>query len=170
MSFCATACLSKKDEGNPQISISSSKEKANALSSQLEVADTIFIVTHEQTYGPILNKKTNKYEEAERLVINNTINQKVIQETKLIEGEDKKLLIDILTEEIKGSPISLATCFEPQHAILLVKNKNISYLEICFTCGGVATGDLNISSADFDDQKWDKLYKFINSRVQLHVF
>ena len=164
--ICVTSCVPKNSEKGSEELKRPSEKKVSSLKAQLESADTILLVTHEQTYGPVLNKKTKKYEEAKRLVLNNTINQKVIQEIKLIEGADRDLLSSILTQEIKGSPIILATCFEPHHAIILIKKKSVSYLEICFSCGGVSTDELDISSADFDNDKWDRLYKFIDPRIK----
>ncbi|MCE3282058.1 MAG: hypothetical protein K0Q66_795, partial [Chitinophagaceae bacterium] len=43
--------------------------------------------------------------------------------------------------------------------------RKLSYLEFCFTCGGVATDSLEISSSDFDKEKWDKVYKYIDNKI-----
>lgn len=135
------------------------------LKMQLQGSDSILLVSHEQTYGPIFNKKGDSYEEAKKIVENGVINKKVIQETLLIKDQDKENLIKILTQEVKGVPIDLARCFDPHHALIVISKGQIGYIEFCFTCGGVSADKVDISSYDFDKEKWDKIYKYIDSKI-----
>jgi hypothetical protein len=48
----------------------------------------------------------------------------------------------------------------PHHAIFLIANKRISYIEICFACRQFITSkDLN-NSISFDESKWLDLERF----------
>ncbi len=135
------------------------------LKLQLQDADSILLVSHEQTYGPVYNKKGRIHDEAKKLVENNIINKAVIKKTILIEGKEKEALINILTQAVKGEKIESAKCFDPHHAFIVISKKDIAYIECCFDCGGVSTDKLDISSSDFDNEKWDKLYTYINSKI-----
>jgi hypothetical protein len=146
---------------------STNEDRQNRLELQLRNAHTILLVSHEQTYGPIFNKKDNGYIEAKSIVEDGIINKKVILESRLIAGQEKEKLISILTEKVEGSPIALATCFDPHHALIFTNKKDISYIEFCFACGGVSTDKLEISSDDFDKEKWNKIYTYINNKIQI---
>jgi hypothetical protein len=137
----------------------------NKLKMQLQDSDSILLLGHEKTYGPIINKKDDSYKEAKKIVENGVINNKVIKETLLIKDQDKENLINILTQEVKGEQIVLATCFDPHHALIVISKGQIGYIEFCFTCGGVSADKVDISSGDFDKEKWDKIYKYIDSKV-----
>lgn len=144
---------------------STNEERRKRLELQLRHADTILLVSHEQTYGPIFNKKNKSSTEAKRIVEDGIINKKAIHKTRLIEGQEKEKLISILTAEVKGPPIALASCFDPHHALILISKKSISYIEFCFSCGGVSTDKLEISSGDFDMEKWDRVFNYIDNKI-----
>jgi hypothetical protein len=137
------------------------------LAQLLQNADSILLVSHEQTYGQIFNKKNDSYTETERLVENGMLNRKLINKTVVIEGKEKDSLISILTQPVIGEQIDQARCFDPRHAIIVISKKDVAYLEICFACTGVSTDKLDISTADFDKAKWDAMYRFIDCKIAI---
>ena len=155
----------KSQSESSQNSDTTSSNRFKKLKLQLENSDSILLVGHEQTYGPIFNKKDDSYVEAKRIVENGVINKRAIRTTSLIKDQDKEILINILTQQIKGEPIDLATCFDPHHALIVISKGQIAYIEFCFTCGGVSADKVDISSDDFDKEKWDKIYKYIDSKI-----
>ena len=132
----------------------------------LSSSDTILLVSHDKTYGPIFEKdKSDTVLLAQPIVLNNTINRKLIHESRIIKGDSLRKLIAIITRPIDGDPISVATCFDPHHAFILIHNKQKSFIDLCFTCGGAATSnDIIFSFSDCDKRKWDELYNFIKNQ------
>ena len=52
-------------------------------------------------------------------------------------------------------------CFIPHHAILIFKNQEISFIDICFGCSHLATSkDIKVSDDDFDRRKWRELQSY----------
>jgi len=129
-------------------------------------SDTILLVSHDKTYGPIFDKNNlDTVVLAQPIVLNNTINRKLIHESRIIKGDSLKKLIAIITRPINGDPISVATCFDPHHAFILIHNQQKSFIDLCFTCGGAATSDdIIFSFKDCDKNKWDELYNFIKNQ------
>ena len=172
---CFIGCNSmrnKDSDSKPQVESSlkvdpTSENRFKALKLQLQGSDSILLVSHEQTYGPIFNKRNDSYVEAKRIVENDVINKKAIHTTSLIKDRDKESLINILTQKLKGEPIDLAHCFDPHHAIIVISKGRIGYIEFCFSCGGVSGDKVDISSTDFDKEKWDKIYKYIDSKIPI---
>jgi hypothetical protein len=152
---------------NLQKADSTNSNRFKKFELQLQSADSILLVSHEQTYGPVFSKKDSSYKEANRIVEDGILNKKVINKTILIDGNEKKTLINILTQKIKGEPIDLAACFDPHHALIVISAKDISYIEFCFICGGVATDKIEISSADFDKEKWNRVYNYIDGKMSI---
>lgn len=140
-------------------------DRYKKLKQQLQGADTILLVNYERIYVPVYDAKNGSHREAKELIEKGVINKDIIKKTVLLEGKEKEALIIILTQAVKGEKIELAHCFDPHHAFIVISKKDISYIECCFTCGGVSTDKLEISSEDFDNEKWDKLYTYINSKI-----
>lgn len=157
----------KSTAESPQNSDTTNSNRFKKLKLQLEDSDSILLVGHEQTFGPIFNKKDDSYIEAKRIVENGVLNEKVIYASSLIKDRDKGALINILTQQVIGEPIDLAKCFDPHHALIVISKGEIGYIEFCFTCGGVSSDKLDISSDDFDKEKWDKIYKFFVNRISI---
>jgi hypothetical protein len=133
------------------------------LRKRLADADTVLLVSHENTTEPVYNKKTGKSSEAPELMINGFPNSKVMREEKLIQREVLTTLSEILTSPPNIDSISpQAKCFSPHHAIFIIKEGHYSYLDICFSCNSLAvSNDLSVSHDDFDNKKWKALYDFV---------
>src|SRR5687768_15096159 len=59
----------------------------NKLRTQLINADTIMVVSHEQTTGPVYDKKKSRWHDAPDLIVDGRVNESLIHERRIVKGK-----------------------------------------------------------------------------------
>lgn len=134
------------------------QKRLTALANQIRSADTVLIISHQPTYGiGIIDEKTGKNIPLPKLVVNNQPNRTIIYEERIITDTALLRLTQILIRPFEDTEIERGMCFIPHHAILIIKNNNTSFIDICFGCLGIATSpNIKITADDFDKRKWSE--------------
>lgn len=116
----------------------------------------------------LYQKGVRPYIIAKLAVKNNRLNNLYIKRIYTLNNEEKNQLYTILTSKTgdKKGPISHASCYEPNHAIVFLDNKEeIKFeIEICFKC---LMAEISLSDFPLDNfcrETWDNLEKFILER------
>lgn len=122
-------------------------------------ADTVLIVSHDNT-GITLRDETGR-DITPKLFINGKLNYGILHEQKIIKDSMRKKLLGILLLKNKNNKIVMNKCYMPQHAILIIKNHKVSFIDICFGCLKYeVSDDLSFFMDPFDINKWNELYQF----------
>ncbi|MES2811612.1 MAG: hypothetical protein V4670_04005 [Bacteroidota bacterium] len=100
------------------------------------------------------------------ILVDGVPNYKIIKEIKTLSKTSVKELgaLFLFHKNLKGGKDT--KCFEPHHSILIFKNGNCSYIDICFHCQNYKISkDLNVAR-DFlnRDEDWKKLEIFFRSK------
>lgn len=130
------------------------------LFNKINSADTILLVSHEETAGIATIDKTGKYIPLPKLVIKGNPNYNIIKEKLILNNTQIKNLSKILIRPFKDSVVEAGRCFIPHHAIFLIKNKKLSYIDICFGCRVFETSRDLKRLYKFEEQKWAELENF----------
>jgi len=154
--------------------MSYSQSGESLLKSKLQNADTVLLVSHEETNGvKLVDENTGKEIPLPKLVVSGKPNNKIIIERQVVKDKQLDTLIQILARPFQDTTITTSKCFIPHHAIFIIKNGKISYLDICFHCRGFqASKDLE-KVYSFDDRKWSELESFfirLGFKYQLDTF
>jgi hypothetical protein len=125
-------------------------------------ADSVLLVSHELTAGvTIVDEQTGQESLPEPIVVENRLNRKIVRESALLKGENIAQLGALLDRPFADRQITVARCFLPHHAIIVVNKGKASYLDICFDCRRVESSpDIQIDDGDFDTRKWKELLAF----------
>jgi hypothetical protein len=124
-------------------------------------ADSVILVSHEPTAGiSYIDEKTGKESDPEPLLIKSEVNWRIIREASKVNKPQLGALIQILGRPIEDGLIKTSRCFIPHHAILLFNKKDISYLDICFSCRSLSGRNIAMHEGDFDERKWNELLNF----------
>ena len=139
-----------------------SQERLTSLKTKLLEADTVLIVSHQQTHGIVIrDEKTGKDIPLPKLVTNNRPNREIIYEERVITDTALHRLTQILTRPFEDTEIEKMMCFMPHHAILIIKNNKTSFIDICFGCLGIETSqNIKMTANDIDKRKWTELEAF----------
>jgi len=133
----------------------------SSLTQKLIQADSVLLVSHEMT-----SRSTNSMVDSAGhtvilpdLTIGGALNTKIVIEEKVLTVKEIGALVKALTYTYKPSRIiSQSGCFDPHHAIIIVKGKKTSFIELCFHCLGFETSK-DIINLEIKEDKWEKLYK-----------
>ena len=137
-----------------------SQNNTNWLSKKMKAADTVLVISHVATTGVMNEDETGKFISPPELIIGDKLNDSIVIERSIITGAQLDVLIRILTQPLQSKNIYVAKRFIPHHAIILIKNGKVSYIDICFACHGyVWSKDLE-SLGSFDNYKWNALESF----------
>lgn len=124
------------------------------ISQKLREADTILLASHT---GIILDRVNSRIIEPE-IMIGNKINQQILHEKKSITGNDVDTLISILLIPKPAIDSLQAKCgFDPHHAIFMIKDGKVSFIDLCFHCCGIAVSNDLKHPGPFSEQKWMRL-------------
>lgn len=143
-----------------------SQSKWKSLKSKLANADTVLIISHFATDGiDLIDKESGRSLPIPKLIIDERPNKDIIQEIKTIKGKQLDTLIKILTRSFSYKNITgHAGCFEPHHAVIIIKNGKSSFIDVCFTCREYETSeDMKLKDL-FDNIKWEKLKIFFKQQ------
>jgi hypothetical protein len=125
------------------------------LSEKIRSADTILLVSHTGN-----SFDTVKGEILPTLLVNGEINKKIIHEQNVLPNDSISTLVQILSMPTNEDDYSGAHCCDPHHAIFIIKNGQISYIDLCFHCFCVFTSkDLELIKG-YNEPKWEALLSF----------
>ena len=123
-------------------------------------ADTVLIVSHDNTGITVTDDETGK-DITPKLFINGKLNYAILHTQRIIKDSMRKKLLKILLLKNKSYKIVMTKCYMPQHAILIIKNHKVSFIDICFGCLKYeVSDDLRLFMRPFDINKWNELYQF----------
>lgn len=135
-------------------------QKDNWLSVKMKKADTVLLVSHEVTAGIVIVDSAGNHLPLPKLIVSGRPNYAIIKEQQIITGTKLDTLVKILERPFQDRTIETGKCFMPHHAVIIIKNGKISYIDICFGCLGFDTSkDLRRLYA-FDRRKWTELYDY----------
>lgn len=134
------------------------------LAGQFKAADTVLLVSHRAT-GDAIDPLTKRRNLAP-LTIAGQPNDSLITEKYIISGAMLDSLVMIFTSIIEFDRPNPGLCFFPQQAILLLKNGQASWIDLCFHCENFAVSpDLQLfNQLPFGYWKWAELKTFFIRR------
>ena len=148
-----------------------SSEKIKQVQQKVLSADSVVLISHLLTaeFAPKIVEDWDKTKKKPSLkknapypkyLKNGKINLAIIKQRKVISKIEIVELSQILKNEIVEET-NLIKCDWPHHSILIYKNGTLSYIDLCFDCMHINTSkDINLSEADFTENKWEKLKLF----------
>ncbi len=140
--------------------VTSAQTGEELVKNKIQQADSILLVSHEDTQGITLVDDSGKEISLPNLIIGHKPNYKIFKERLLINNQEKDTLIKILQRPFNDSEVEVGKCFMPHHTIFIFKNGKTSYIDICFTCLGFETSDDLKRLYAFDRQKWTELEEY----------
>jgi len=151
---------------------SSYGQDADKATSQLmQTADSVVLISHIVTKEHALKDEglangQNVPKEHPPFLINNQINPFIIKERAKLAKAEVHELGRLFRLPVKKSNIGyLSLCFAPRNSILIYKEGRLSYIDLCFTCRGIATSeDLELNEHYFNESKWVKLRNYFQTK------
>ncbi len=141
-------------------SVNGQTRKSQYLEKIILSADTVLIISHDNT-GIIMRDDETGRDITPKLVMNGKLNYGIMNEKKVLNDSLRKQLSKVLLLKNQSSKIVMNKCYMPQHAILIIKDSRLSYIDICFGCLKYeVSDDLSFFDIPFDINKWNELYQF----------
>ncbi len=138
-----------------------SQIKEIKLRSKFMGADSVVLVSHDDTQGVAIVDSLGNNIPLPKLIIGAKPNYAIIKERKVLNSKQIDTLIRILARPFSDKRIETYKCYMPHHSIFIFKNGKISFIDLCFWCHGFETSsDLNKFFYAFDNQKWEELESF----------
>ena len=146
-------------------------ENIKQLQQKILSADSIVLISHVLTveFAPKLvedwdkTKKrplVKKHAPYPKYLKNEKVNPAIIKQRKAISKSEMNELSEIFRVE-KAIEINQTKCDMPHHSIIIFKNSDQSFIDICFYCKSMHTSKgINLEEAEFTDNKWEKLKAF----------
>jgi hypothetical protein len=136
--------------------LSFSQSNKQWLIEKFKNADTILLVSHQVNAGiTVVNDKTGKDIPLPTLLVNRRPNEGIIMEEQIVKGKDIDALLQILTQS--GTATSKGTCFIPRQSIFLLKNGQVSFIDISFSCRAYNTSADLKDIGTIDESQWKAL-------------
>lgn len=105
------------------------------LKTSIQNADSIILVSHEQTEGiTIVDEQTGEKNFPPKVVVKGILNNKIIHQRQNLPDSLKRRLIDLLTKPVTDSRIETCRTFIPFHAIILFKKGIASFIDVSPGC------------------------------------
>lgn len=141
------------------------------IKSMITSADTILLVSHQQTDGfRIVNKKTGKKSEPKKVVFNSRPNTKIITQSQILPDTARQTLLKIITKQNTDRVVETCNSFVPFHAVLIIKGGKTSFIDIDFGCNTfvIVTNKSSTTPIYFgkDNMKVLELF-FKNNRISI---
>lgn len=133
--------------------------KGKSVVDDIKRADSVVLLSH----------LDSNQEEFYPVIINNSINFKIIKEKQYLGNIAKKELIKIINTAKYKPPrgkfgeIKTTGCYMPHHSVLIYINKEIFHWEICFGCKGMGSNTHDYyreMGEQFDDKKYTLFQTF----------
>lgn len=151
--------------------------KYRSLVTAILSADSVLLISHEETqeFKPRILPDWDSRDTSMNLVKwkklhpshtlsffeNGKINRKIIVESASLNDKNRNALVNILAEKDAKEILREIGCDEPRHSIIIYKDGNESYLDICFGCEKIHTSnDIVFDEADMNEKKWFSLKYF----------
>ena len=169
------------------ISYGQTNENIKSLQQKIQSADSVVLISHEVTaeYGVKIVPDWDKRDTSMNLkkwyklhppllkfLDKGKLNRKIIKETLALTNTNKTNLSNILLRQVLLKTFNPTKCDEPRHSIIIYKNNQQSYIDICFGCRRIHTSkDIDFSEFYMDDKKWTELEEFfkVNGLTKLFV-
>jgi hypothetical protein len=130
------------------------------ISQKFKNADTILLVSHDDTQGYAFVDSAGNRLPNPKLFLGNKPNYTIIKERRIISGRDLDSLIQILAGHFIDSIVTGSGCYMPHHTIFIFRDGELSYIDLCFWCRSFTTSkDLDEMHA-FDKRTWDELENY----------
>lgn len=143
------------------VGVLKAQKRRHSLQDKLLPADSVVVVSHDDTNMSSVEKGTGKHIPPPRLVLNGRPNQKIIHERKTLADTAVQRLARRFTTNVRTGVIETGKCFMPPHAVFLYHKGQLSFINICFGCERPVVSKGNaLGETDFYFQKWDELYTF----------
>ena len=121
-------------------------------------ADSVFLVSHLLTENISFDSLNEKH--FYKLVENNKPNYQIIKEKIYLSKLKVDTLYSLLTQPNKELTIEELGCFSPHHGVLLFKNGNCYFYDICFHCRNfIASKEIELDN-ELNSLGWKKLSSF----------
>lgn len=115
-------------------------------------SDSVILISHIGN-----DSDTGRLATLPEIVLSNRINSKIIKERRLITGSAMDSTIDILLLPTDQDSAINTACFDPHHSIVIFKNNQISYIDMCFHCLGLRTSKDLEELNGYEVAKWEKM-------------
>jgi hypothetical protein len=126
--------------------LTSNAQNIPDLKSMIISADTILLVSHEQTDYIIVDEKTGKESEPAKVMINGRPNKKVITESVILSESARQTLLKLFDRKNADRTIETCNSFVPLHSILLLKEGKGCFVDISFGCNNFVVVTKNSST------------------------
>ncbi len=159
--FSIVGCNKKKNI-NQTVSnriVAHNIDSINMIKKKFLESDTILLIRHTGR----IETGVNPQNENPPIMINERINNSIIKTKYVAKRKD----VDILLESIFDSTneyIPKKCGFNPHHAIVLIKAKKISFINICFACEEFETSKDLIWIRNFSFKNWKNLETLFTSK------
>lgn len=105
------------------------------LKRSIQNADSIILVSHEQTEGiSIIDKKSRGKTSADKIIVRGVLNDKIIHQKQNFPDSLRRMLIDLLTKPVTDKRIETCRSFIPFHAIILFNKGIASFIDVSPGC------------------------------------
>lgn len=135
-------------------------DKHLKLNVQLLTADSVFIISHDDTNGWFDNPD-GSITPLQSLILDGKINRNIVHEIKVVSSGPLKELSKILTST--ATDVNASSCFSPHHSVVMYKNGDCAYIAFCFQCQRVRAHGVDFAISDMDDLKWKRLRDFLKN-------
>ena len=136
---CCLSCQNKKKNETTQIESLglSNVITGDTLQRYLISADSILLISHLEPTNAPPDLQTGRSQSGAKLLENGKISESLLKSSKKLSKTDIIQLGNILDEHVVDD-IEYTKCFSPRHAIIAYNNGKISYVDVCFSCLGLA--------------------------------
>lgn len=129
------------------------------VAKKLKEADTVLLISHKAVAGStdMFVDSTGKMISLQPLVIGSKVNEAVILKRVALPKNSLFVLSNILSRRYIPRSTCQAGCFTSHHAIILIKNRRASFIDLCFRCSHYETSEDLESIYVLDRSKWKAL-------------
>ena len=155
-----------------QISSGHLDQNRSMINHKIRTADSVVLISHALTVGYEVVKPPphDSHEQKAWYKLNplpppffyrGKLNRKIIKESISLDDPNKIILAQILLRKAFIKNYTPTKCDEPRHSIIIYKNNEQSYIDICFGCHKIHTSnDIYFSELYMDEKKWEELKQF----------
>ncbi len=125
-------------------------------------SDSVFISSHDDLR---FSKGPGKDAGDHKIAVDGKHNKEIVREIVKLDRISRDSLSDILRTPNPDSLIEDIKCFEPHHSILIYRNGECSYFDICFGCKHFITSkDIEFEDDYLSNDTWRLLELFFRNR------
>ena len=166
IAFAACKNNKSKNQAAVQKSASSLVDSIRIIKDKFFNADTILLTGHLGRVDSGDNSRVTN----PAVIINGKLNDSIIKTRYIVKkGEIDSMLSNMLDTSSEYVPKKCG--FNPHHAIILIKGKSLSYINICFDCQEFETSEDLKWLNKFDFNNWKNLEAFyVNRKVRYYPY